>query len=1825
VSRYFSYDGPVLRPTSPPNQPTTGGASISLLGLNFAAADTTTTARITDDMCSTTSWSSDSSVLCAAAASLDRATIRERVHVTVSASVGTSDPAVFSFDAPVLSGIAQQNIAVSGSLGALVTISGLDFVGTDRTPSTYIGSRTLALTTAWTSSTSVSAAPVAGFGTGQPLTISVNNVVSTWLSAFSFDAPAVSFSGAYNGPSTGASLTVVGANFGTIDLTTTASVGVTACPTQTWTSSSSVVCLSSPGSGATLDVSVRVVGVVGTLQAYLTFDAPVITVLAASNAPTVVYDNNVWTSAVTVAGANFGVSNLGPSARIASTACDTTAWITNSYILCLTPKGVGSSLTTAVTVAGLVGTGRMAGSFTYFSYNSPVICGVAPGNAVATGGSSITLAGLQFGPFDATATALLERTSCATISWVSNSRITCGSSLGGGTGRDRHVVTTVAGLVGTATRVFTYDAPVVSGVIIPNGPHSGAAVITLTGLDFGVPAVTASAATNAISQCLTTSWTTVSSVTCTSSPGIGRALQVGITVHAQVGTLLGAFSYDSPVVSFSSTNNALSGGFITFTGLDFGLVDPTASTVLGRSSCGTTVWTSSTAVNCQAPVSPGSSANTLAVVIQAVVGTLTAWHTFDAPIVTVVAAVNAPASAGSSLLLTGLNFGYSDATASARLAQLPCSTTAWSSASVLSCVPPTSVGGSLQVSLTVAGIVGTRASSVSFDAPVVTSFRPSNIATTGSTLTTLSGLNFGASDSTVSAQLSTVATTSCLTLAWSTATTLSCTASAGFGALAMAQVTVSAAVGTVLRGFTYDSPVLTSTFALNAPLTGGPGGAFITLSGMNFGFQDGSVSLRIGVSGCLTSSWYTATQVVCNSPEGRGLGHRGVVTLSALVGCKRDLFSFDPPVFTAVTPQNVAQSGSPLQSLTIFGFNFGGTTNPTPSVQIGATLCQSAVWISDTQLKCRVLVAQGQALNLVGFVEKNIGTSSTLFSFDSPVVTSYGRNSPSTGGISLTISGLDFSTIDFTSSASIGQSLCATASWASSTSVSCYAPQGYGSALAITLTVANTVGTQASVFTYDSPVMTSVGTRNGPAKSGASLSIVGFNFGSSDATMSVSIGQRATVAVWVSQTSVLGFSASGTGAAVAAALSIASVAAATLTGAFTYDSPVLTVVAKPNSPLSGSAIVTVQGLNFGAADPSPTVGFVGSTLCVSSLWTSDTSALCGVPAGYFSGFKLTATVSAIVGTSMPLFSYDSPAVTAVLTPNLPATAAASITLLGLNFVPIDRTPSVSVGGTGCATTAWTTDSAVACLQTSPLMGVSRTVLMSTVDSAATALAAFSYDAPVLTSALASLVAPLVGGDSVTVLGTNFGAADMSATGIIGRSACSTTSWTSSSAMVCVTSPGAGQALSVVVFQAGQSGTLRRAYTYGAPQITTVVRSNGAASAGMSLTLTGANFGTFDATATARIGLTICASTAWTTLTSVLCASPTGVGRQLYATLSISEQVGTAGTRFSYDAPVGTRSQRPNMPTTGAATLSVVGTNFGMADFTATVSVGFTSCVTVSWSSGTAATCSAPAGARTALSVSLTVASSAQTFISAVSFDAPAITSLRQPNAPLEGAATVTVWGMNFGPVDLSATVAMGATACATGVFVSDTSVQCRAPVGFGSSHSAKIFSASSVSTTTGLFTFDGPVITWFTPSNLPTYGDVAFWPTVSGMNFGASDRSVYSITYGFITCESASWVSQTSLSCVTQRVQHGNPVRNLGAALSVNVGLYGQTSTLFRSFTFDAPVMTAASVPTHRQLVALLSPFMEGTSGPCTRAPSSRLCPPACMLHSKGHRRRLCL
>jgi len=337
--------------------------------------------------------------------------------------------------------------------------------------------------------------------------------------------------------------------------------------------------------GGTL-LRVSIDGIIGTLVGPLTYDAPVVSFQSGRNGPT---SGGVD---VTISGLGFGQVSLSPTASVGVNAnpngvggngrCTSNAWISTTSVYCRVPPGTGYYSTSptaidagnifAVTVGGVVGTLTQR-----WSYDAPVVSGSAPLNLGSTLGPSLTISGVNFGSAAVTQTATILGTVCATTSWVSFTALTCDARTGTyvRVSSAAAVAVTVSSTLGSAmpAAAFSFNAPVVSGLLVPNAAVSGS-TLTLAGLDFGFLDVTATVAVDGYYgsarmlsfSCQTTAWTTATTVSCARMEKVwdaavfspipafnGGANNVAVTVNAIVGTAVRLLTFDAPVSSDGSS------------------------------------------------------------------------------------------------------------------------------------------------------------------------------------------------------------------------------------------------------------------------------------------------------------------------------------------------------------------------------------------------------------------------------------------------------------------------------------------------------------------------------------------------------------------------------------------------------------------------------------------------------------------------------------------------------------------------------------------------------------------------------------------------------------------------------------------------------------------------------------------------------------------------------------------------------------------------------------------------------------------------------------------------------------------------------------------------------------------------------------------------------------------------------------------------------------------------------------------------------------------------------------------------------------------------
>ena len=102
---------------------------------------------------------------------------------------------------------------------------------------------------------------------------------------------------------------------------------------------------------------------------------------------------------------------------------------------------------------------------------------------------------------------------------------------------------TISVNINTASRIFTFEAPVVSGAHV-NVPHTGGSQLTVTGLNFGAWEFTASLKLFDRS-CHTASWSSDTTMSCHTNALEGNANVAVLTMQQIAGTGFDVFTFDS--------------------------------------------------------------------------------------------------------------------------------------------------------------------------------------------------------------------------------------------------------------------------------------------------------------------------------------------------------------------------------------------------------------------------------------------------------------------------------------------------------------------------------------------------------------------------------------------------------------------------------------------------------------------------------------------------------------------------------------------------------------------------------------------------------------------------------------------------------------------------------------------------------------------------------------------------------------------------------------------------------------------------------------------------------------------------------------------------------------------------------------------------------------------------------------------------------------------------------------------------------------------------------------------------------------------------------
>jgi hypothetical protein len=262
------------------------------------------------------------------------------------------------------------------------------------------------------------------------------------------------------------------------DWTAKGRLGGSSCESSVWLSETAVSCMAPRGLGGSLKIVLTAGMKASTSAMSASYDSPrpfgTQPLSPANLRPT-------GGIGITASGVSFGLWDASPKARIGGSACERTGWVSESSMFCKASRGIGKSLSAAVSVAVAMGTALHAAT-----YDSPITSGVFPANSPAYGGRVSSVFGRNFASDDYSASSRVGGSACQLTEWASDSSVRCKTA--GGGGGSRSMTLTVGQQVGSLTSAISYDSPSVSRAShgnIPGGGGGQGMQVQLSGASLG--------------------------------------------------------------------------------------------------------------------------------------------------------------------------------------------------------------------------------------------------------------------------------------------------------------------------------------------------------------------------------------------------------------------------------------------------------------------------------------------------------------------------------------------------------------------------------------------------------------------------------------------------------------------------------------------------------------------------------------------------------------------------------------------------------------------------------------------------------------------------------------------------------------------------------------------------------------------------------------------------------------------------------------------------------------------------------------------------------------------------------------------------------------------------------------------------------------------------------------------------------------------------------------------------------------------------------------------------------------------------------------------
>jgi hypothetical protein len=383
---------------------------------------------------------------------------------------------------------------------------------------------------------------------------------------------------------------------------------------------------------------------------------------------------------VTVSGANFAATQGSSSVKFAGTTGTPTSWSATSIVVTV-PSGAATG--NVVVIVGGTSSNGMAFTVTQ---PAPGISSVTPTSGPA--GTSVTITGTNLGATQGTSTVTFNGTAATVTSWSATSIATT-VPVGATTG---NVVVTVDGQASNGV-AFTVNlpAPTISSLTPNSGP--GGIPVTISGSNFGATQSTSTITFNGIAS-NPTSWS-ATSITAPVPAGASTG-KVVVTVGGRASNAV-SFTVTAAGLSITGLNPTAGpvGTSVTITGTNFGASQGTSTVTFNGTAATVTSW-SATSIVTTVPAS--ATTGNVVVTVGGQASNAVSFTVTTAGLS--IAGLNPTAGpVGTSVTITGTNFGASQGTSTVTFNGTAATVTSWSATSIVVPVPSGATTGNVVVSV----------------------------------------------------------------------------------------------------------------------------------------------------------------------------------------------------------------------------------------------------------------------------------------------------------------------------------------------------------------------------------------------------------------------------------------------------------------------------------------------------------------------------------------------------------------------------------------------------------------------------------------------------------------------------------------------------------------------------------------------------------------------------------------------------------------------------------------------------------------------------------------------------------------------------------------------------------------------------------------------------------------------------------------------------------------------------------------------------------------------------------------------------------------------